>query len=70
MPATAPVVPTQTNLFFHDAATVLGNSPGIAAVASMGVKSVGSWADMVIMERVLDPAFTANILCYALVVQS
>jgi hypothetical protein len=62
IPATAPVVPTQTSLFFADAATVLGNSPGMETGLPRTVRQVGSSFDMAIMVRVLEPALTAKRL--------
>ena len=60
IPALAPVVPTQASLFFADAATVFGNSPGMAKGLPTHESDVASLDDMVIMVRVLEPAFTAN----------
>ena len=60
IPATAPVVPTQASLFFAEAATVLGNSPGTATGFPTGEREVGSPDEIVIMVSVLEPALTAK----------
>ena len=59
-PATAPVVPTQAILFFTDAATVLGNSPGTLTGLPTRVNAVGSWFEIAIMVSVLEPGLTAK----------
>jgi len=63
IPALAPVVPTQTRLFFDDAATVFGNSPGTVTGRPRIVTHVGSDEEMESMVSVLEPAFTAKMLC-------
>jgi hypothetical protein len=60
IPATAPVEPTQTRLFFAEAATVLGNSPGMEIGCPTITSFVGSEVDIDIMVRVLEPALTAK----------
>lgn len=60
MPAMAPVDPTQTSLFFADAPTVLGNSPGTEIGVPTMVSLVGSVLSIANMERVFDPALTAK----------
>lgn len=60
MPALAPVVPTQARRFLGEAATVLGNSPGMGMGWPSGVRVVGSEAEMAIMARVSEPGLTAK----------
>lgn len=59
-PDFAPVVPTHTRLFFAEAATVTGKSPGTGAERPSVVSFVGSLAEIENIVRELDPAFTAN----------
>lgn len=59
-PDLAPVAPTQTSLFFADAPTVTGKSPGTAAGAPTILSLVGFSGSIANMETVLDPALTAN----------
>jgi hypothetical protein len=46
-----------------DAATVFGNSPGIATGAPFISRQVGSDADIDIIVNVFEPALTANKFC-------
>jgi hypothetical protein len=57
----APVVATQTSPFLAEAATVLGNSPGISTGGPTRLISVGPWGEILSMDKVLQPALTANI---------
>jgi hypothetical protein len=60
IPAVAPVEPTHTKLFLDDAATVFGNSPGMATGSATAVSCVAFVTERAIILSVFDPALTAN----------
>lgn len=61
IPALAPVVPTYTRLFLIEAATVLGNSPGILTGSPITESLVRLEREMASMLSVLEPALTVKI---------